>query len=155
MGRLGLLALVGVCTALPAAAQAPPRLEVGLASAALFADPEFFGGGGVVALRPGGRLRLQLAALAGDANGLALRGELSGQFLLSPSRTRGIGCYGFAGIAGVAGPADAGYLLLGLGVEAAPGSSNGWWMEAGVGGGARIAFGWRWRSLGGGARGQP
>jgi hypothetical protein len=53
-----------------------------------------------------------------------------------------------AGIAGAAGRTDAGYLLLGLGVEAAPGGRHGWWLEAGAGGGVRIALGWRWRSLG-------
>lgn len=151
MRRVVVVAL-GLLAGMPAAAPAQRGTEAGLAGATLFSDAEFIGGGGVVALRPGGRLRLQLAGLAGDADGLTLRGELSGQFLLAPSRTGGVGSYGFAGVAGTAGPTDAGYLLLGLGVEADPGGRHGWWIEAGVGGGVRIALGWRWRRLGAGVR---
>lgn len=137
---------------MPVAAQTARGFEVGVASALLLAEPEFVGGGALVALRPGGRLRLQIAALAGEASGLAGRAELSGQFLLTPNAMRGVGVYGLAGIAGTAGRTDAGYLLLGLGAEAAPGGRHGWWVEAGAGGGARIALGWRWRSLGLGPR---
>lgn len=146
------MVLVGLSSAVPAAAQTPRRFEAGLTSALLLSQPEFFGAGGLVAVRPGGRLRLQFAALAGQASGLAGRAEFTAHFLLAPNRMRGIGWYGFAGIAGTAGQTDAGYLQLGLGIEAAPGGRHGWWMEAGAGGGARIALGWRWRSMGGSPR---
>lgn len=146
------VALLGLVPAMPAAAQSPRGFEIGVAGALLLAEPTFAGGGGLVALRPGGRLRLQLAGLVGDAYGVAVRGELSGQLLLTPSLTRGVAVYGLAGIAGTAGQPDAGYLLLGLGIEARPGGGHGWWAEAGVGGGARIALGWRWRMLRGGRR---
>ncbi|HSB55661.1 MAG TPA: hypothetical protein VLD58_14975, partial [Gemmatimonadales bacterium] len=76
---------------------------------------------------------------------LAGRGELLAQFLLSPGRTRGAGLYGLGGVAGQAGRRDRGFLVLGLGLEGAPGGASGWFAEAGVGGGARVAAGWRWR----------
>jgi hypothetical protein len=37
------------------------------------------------------------------------------------------------------------YLLLVLGVENAPGGGGGSFLEVGVGGGARLAVGYRWR----------
>jgi hypothetical protein len=45
----------------------------------------------------------------------------------------------------VGGPVERGYLVLTLGLEASPGGRTGWFLEAGVGGGARIAAGWRRR----------
>ena len=49
------------------------------------------------------------------------------------------------GVAAVGGPVDEGYLVLALGLEGRPGGPDGWFVEAGVGGGARLAAGWRWR----------
>jgi hypothetical protein len=40
-----------------------------------------------------------------------------------------------------------GYMVLGLGVESSPGARSGWALEAGIGGGFRIALGYRWRRL--------
>lgn len=145
--RPPLAALVVLLAAVPAAAQSPRGFEVGVAGALLLAEPEFAGGGALLALRPGGRLRLQLAALVGNAGGVAGRGELAVHYLVTPGAPRGAGAYGFAGAALCAGPREAGYVLLGLGIEAAPGGPGGWWLEAGVGGGARLALGWRWRSV--------
>lgn len=129
-------------------AQSPRGVEIGVAGGLLLTDPAFVGGGALVALRPGGRLRLQALGLVGERGSrLAGRMELSGQLLLTPSLMRGVGVYGLAGIAGTIGRADAGSLLLGLGLEARPGERQGWWAEVGVGGGARLSLGWRWRSL--------
>jgi hypothetical protein len=47
----------------------------------------------------------------------------------------------------VGGPVDQGYVVVTLGVEARPGAPSGWFVEAGVGGGARLAMGYRWRRL--------
>lgn len=145
--RPPLAALLALLAAVPAAAQSPRGFEAGAAGALLLAEPEFAGGGALLALRPGGRMRLQLTALVGDADGVTGRGEFAVHYLVTPGAPRGAGIYGLAGAALSAGPREAGYFLLGLGIEAAPAGSGGWWLEAGVGGGARLALGWRWRSL--------
>ncbi len=145
--RPPLAALLVLLSASPAGAQSPRGFEAGVAGALLLAQPEFIGGGAMLALRPGGRMRFQLAALAGDAGGLMGRGEFAVHYLVTPAATRGGSVYGVAGVALNAGSGEAGYLLLGLGLERASGASNGWWVEAGVGGGGRLAAGWRWRSL--------
>jgi hypothetical protein len=145
---------LGLLAASPATAQAPRGAEFGLAGTLLLAEPGFAGGGALVALRDG-RLRLQFTVLTGDAGGWAGRAELAGHYLVTPARVGGVGLYGLAGLALDAGPREAGYLLLGLGLEESPGGRHGWWVEAGVGGGARIAIGWRWRRPGRLGRGQP
>lgn len=145
--RPSLLALLVLLLPAPAQAQTPRGLEAGVAGALLLAEPAFAGGGALLAIRPGGRMRVQVAALAGHADGVAGRGELAVHYLVTPAAARGAGVYGLAGAALSAGPREAGYLLLGLGIEWAPAGPNGWWLEAGVGGGARVALGWRWRGL--------
>ncbi len=145
---------LGLLAASPASAQAPRGAEFGLAGTLLLAEPGFAGGGALVALRDG-RLRLQVTVLTGDAGGWAGRAEAAGHYLVTPARMGGAGLYGLAGLALEAGPHEAGYLLLGLGLEGSPGGRHGWWVEAGVGGGARIAAGWRWRHLGRPGRRQP
>jgi hypothetical protein len=133
----------------PAVAQDDPRgLELGLEGISALASPAFIGGGVSIAIRPGGQSRLVLALVPGSVDGrLAGRGELAGHLLLTPGRRHGVGFYGLAGIAGQVGPVDTGLLLVGLGVESAPGGAGGWHLEAGVGRGFRIAAGWRWRWL--------
>lgn len=129
-------------------AQSPTGMEAGLIGALAAADPAFVGGGASVAWRPGDRVRLvATAVLGGQGRRTTGRGELSVNYLLEPARATGIGVYGFAGIAGTTGTAGNGYLLLGVGAESAPGSAHGWLVEGGVGGGARIAAGYRWRWL--------
>jgi hypothetical protein len=83
----------------------------------------------------------------GSEGGFAWRGVAAGHFLLSPGRRVGVAAYGGGGVAVVGGPVERGYLLLTLGLESAPGSRSGWFAEAGVGGGVRLAAGWRWRRL--------
>jgi hypothetical protein len=56
-----------------------------------------------------------------------------------------VGAYLAGGVAAVGGPADRGYLVLAAGIEDRPGARSGWFLEAGVGGGARLAAGYRWR----------
>ncbi|MDZ4863349.1 MAG: hypothetical protein SGJ01_07870, partial [Gemmatimonadota bacterium] len=108
-------------------AQSPTGMEAGLISALAAADPAFIGGGASVAWRPGDRLRLVAAGMLGGQGGRTTgRGEISLNYLLEPARAEGIGVYGFAGIAGTTGTVGNGYLLLGVGVESAPGSAHGW-----------------------------
>jgi hypothetical protein len=74
-----------------------------------------------------------------------VRGELLGHFVLSPNKLAGAGFYVAGGVAVIAGPVDRGYLVLTLGLEDRPGSPTGWMVELGLGGGARLALGYRWR----------
>jgi hypothetical protein len=144
----GCWGLILAMAASPGVAQEPRGVEAGLAAVATLADHDYAGGGLALGVRPGGGARIGLTLLAGALDQrFAARGELTGQLLLSPLRRHGIGVYGLAGVAAVVGPRDEGVLVLGIGVEAAPAGRSGWYLEAGVGGGVRIAGGWRWRWL--------
>jgi hypothetical protein len=55
--------------------------------------------------------------------------------------------YGAGGVAVAGGPVDQGYVVLTLGIEGRPGARSGWFAEAGVGGGVRLALGYRWRRV--------
>jgi hypothetical protein len=141
-GRL--LAAAAIVVAPPAAAQRVT--ELGLQATGTSSDPALFVGGatGAVRLSERGRLALMLGAGGSDGD-FAWRGEAAAHFLLSPRRRVGVAAYGGGGVAVVGGPVERGYLLLTLGLESAPGSRSGWFAEAGVGGGVRLAAGWRWR----------
>jgi len=128
----------------PAAAQRVRELGViGIATAS---DPALVVGGGYAALRTSLRTRVSADAGVGTSDGkTAWRGELLAHFLLSPTRRDGPGFYGASGVAVVGGPVKQGYVVVTLGLEARPGARAGWFVEAGFGGGARLAAGYRWR----------
>jgi hypothetical protein len=129
-------------------AQDPRGYEVGLAGLATLSGTSFAGGGLTAAIRSGGRTRVVFSAFPGShGDEFAGRAELSVQYLLTPGRMQGWSFYGSGGIAGVTGPRSNGFVMLGLGVESAPGNRSGWILEGGVGGGARISIGWRRRWL--------
>jgi hypothetical protein len=116
---------------------------IGTASDPALAVAALYGG-----LRTSNRTRLTATVGAGVSSGeAAYRGEIMGQFLLSPNKRVGPGLYLGGGVAGVAGPVERGYLLLTIGLEARPGGGKGWAAEVGVGGGIRLAVGYRWRWL--------
>jgi hypothetical protein len=120
--------------------------ELGVEAIATASDPALVVAGGYAALRTTLRTRVSLAAAAGETDGSAAgRGELLVHFLLNPTRLSGAGAYVAGGVAGIVGPTDQGYVVVTLGLEGAPGRRSGWFLEAGVGGGARLAGGWRWR----------
>src|SRR5688572_6230997 len=120
--------------------------EIGVQALATTSDPELVVGALYAALRPSTRTRLSVSAGAGISSGeAAVRGELLGHFLLSPNKLVGTSLYFAGGVAVVAGPVERGYLVLTLGVEDRPGAASGWIAELGVGGGARVALGYRWR----------
>jgi hypothetical protein len=152
VNRTATIVVAGLCAALPGrplAAQRP--VEYGLHAVATFATPDLVAGGGYAAVRPGERARLALTLAAGTAGGdAAFRGELLAHFLLSPRAKHGVGFYalGGAAVADLASTGDTqGYMVLGVGVESRPGARSGWALEAGIGGGLRIAAGYRWRRL--------
>ena len=129
-------------------ADAQHIVELGVQGLATAADPAVAVGGVYGALRTSLRTRVSAALAAGVSGGDgAWRGELLAHFLLNPTRRRGAGLYGAGGIAVAGGPVDEGYVVLTLGVEGRPGAPSGWFAEAGVGGGARLALGYRWRRL--------
>ena len=145
----GGLALAALITASPCRAQDGTVREFGVAAVGTTGDPVLGVLGITGSLRPGYRTRI--GALAGGGvwgDDPAARAELAGHFLLSP-RSSGTGLYAGGGIAGVFSDGQSrGYLMLLIGIESRPGSGDGWFVEGGVGGGVRVAVGWRWRSRG-------
>jgi hypothetical protein len=141
--------LVLTATLLWSAPLAAQAREFGIQAIGTASDPALGVGALYGALRTSNRTRLSVTAgVGGSAGELAFRAELLGHFLLSPNKRHGTGPYFAAGVAGVGGPVDRGYLVLTLGVEQRPGSGSGWVAEAGVGGGFRLALGYRWRRHG-------
>jgi hypothetical protein len=137
---------VGV--AAPLSAQAATVREAGLEAVVTAAEPAVYTAGVTASLRPAARARIALYAGGGVSDGAGVgRAELVAHFLLSPRSTHP-GVYGGGGIAGVFGSGYAdGYVVLLVGIESAPGGRGGWFVEGGIGGGARLAAGYRWRKL--------
>ncbi len=122
--------------------------ELGVQAIAATSDPALAVAGLYAGLRPSPRTRLSASAGAGVSSGdPAFRGELLGHFLLSPDQRQGAGFYLAGGVAAVAGTIDRAYLVLTMGLEAAPGTASGWAAELGIGGGVRVGVGYRWRWL--------
>jgi hypothetical protein len=120
--------------------------EIGLEALATFAEPGAVVAGGYAALRTSERVRLAGLLGAGLSRGaLAWRAEAVGHFLVSPEPRRRWGVYLAGGLAAVGGPVTRGYMVLGLGIEQRPMARSGWAGEVGVGGGVRVALGFRWR----------
>ncbi|MFN2316566.1 MAG: hypothetical protein ABR551_06500 [Gemmatimonadales bacterium] len=133
----------------PAQGQARVRVESGIELLAVGSTPEQWLVGGSRWWRTGARTRIGGLAAAGLAGGsLAGRGELAAHFLLNPNAPRGLGWYGGGGVAGTIGEAEAVRMLVLIGVDQRPGAARGWFAELGLGGGVRLAVGWRWRALG-------
>jgi hypothetical protein len=141
-----LAAAVALVAPSPVAAQ---RIaELGVQATALAAHPGSVVGGVYGALRTSSRTRVSVGAGVGAAGGeTVVRGELLLHFLLNPTRRRGMAPYAAGGVAVESGPVEEGYLVLTLGLESRPGTRSGWFVEAGVGGGARVAVGFRYRRL--------
>lgn len=142
-----LLALAGALTsAAPLAGQ--EGRELGAQAVVTTSNPSLAIAGLYGAIRTSTRTRLSVLAGAGFSSGNpAFRGELLGHFLLSPNQRQGPTFYFAGGVAAVRGPVDRGYLVLTAGWEDRPAAGSGWALEAGVGGGIRLAFGYRWRWL--------
>ena len=134
----------------PGRAAAQGWREVQVWGVALASQPAVFAGGLGFASRDAGRTRISaaLAAGAGDDGRAAGRLEVAWHFLLDPARRKGLGIYGGAGVAvsvierGNLRP----WVLLVLGAETSPGAKHGVFVEAGLGGGARVAAGLRFRA---------
>lgn len=133
---------------LPLDAQGRVGRETGPVLLMVASTPGQWLAGGSIGWRVAPRTRLGGVVAAGTAGGRgALRGEVTGHFLLNPSAIRGASLYGGGGIAVLRGRARGEQMLVVLGLEARPGTRHGWVVEVGLGGGIRVAAGWRWRSM--------
>jgi len=152
--RLALLVGSVLCLGLPLEAQSARELQ--LQGVGAFASTQFLGGGLGFALRSQGRIRAGLSVSAGDlsrrpegeerAHTFGGRFELMASYHVNPYKRSGLAPYAGGGVA-VAATSDemSEYVLLVLGVEAAPGGRSGWFAELGIGGGARVSAGYRLR----------
>lgn len=142
-------ALLAGALALAAPAAAQGWREAALWGTAVVSRPSFAGAGMGVSWRDAMRTRLGVAGALGveDGTGLAGRAEAMWHFLLDPYRRSGSAVYGGAGLAlffandGRVHPA----VQLVVGAENAPAGARGTFIEVGVGRGARVALGMRWR----------
>ena len=130
------------------AAQRLTATELGAGGLAAFARSDFAGGGLGVGRRVSSQTRVALSAAGGTlARRAAVRLEAAAHFLVTPAARTGVGLYGGTGLAFQAArrTPGAGYLVALVGIESAPGRRAGWFAELGLGGGVRVAAGWRWR----------
>ena len=123
--------------------------------AMVFAD-RFVGGGAGLSVRPPGMSGVYLNASAGDLGGsFAGRFEGLATFHLNPERQKGFTPYVAGGIAAnLSRPANRGYIEILMGIEERPGRRSGLFLELGLGGGMRLAAGYRLRSGKGISRGR-
>lgn len=145
MGLRWLSAAAALAAAAPGAGAQQVK-ELGVQAVGTLSDPALAVAGVYAGWRPTRRARLSASVGLGGSDGeTAWRGELLGHFLLAPTRRSGAGVYLAGGVAAVGGAADRGYLVLAVGIETRPGAPSGWFAEAGVGGGPRLAVGYRRR----------
>jgi hypothetical protein len=92
-------------------------------------------------------MRVAVVLNAGDLEGnLAVRPELLGSFHLNPFKRQGVSPYAGGGVAAVISDGNSReYMVALMGLESRPGRSFGWFVEAGLGGGARLAAGVQFR----------
>jgi len=151
--RNGARTLAGAAALALAGARGAPgqqltATEAAVGAATVLAHRSFWGVGVGIARRPGGQGRFAATAAGGDDDGaFGMRVEASAQFLLQPGERSGESLYGGLGMAYAGGETHrgAGYLMVLLGIESAPGRTAGWYAELGLAGGVRIAGGRRWR----------
>jgi len=136
-------ALAGAATA-----RAQSARETQLWGLAAWSRPAFYGAGVGLAWRDDQRDRIAPALAVGTFGDgkLGIRADVAYHFLLDPVKRSGSAVYGGGGLTvAVRGGHVVPYALLVLGVEGAPGGRGGLFAEVGVGGGARLAVGYRWR----------
>ena len=122
--------------------------ELSFGAAAVVARRTFAGGEVGLAHRPSGDSRIALALGGGTVSGhAAARAQLTLQLLVNPTSRSGPGLYAGVGGAFAArrGAPGQGFLAVLLGIEAAPGRRQAWYVELGFAGGVRAAAGWRVR----------
>jgi hypothetical protein len=141
---------LALLAARPGAAQ--QTWEAGIQSIGAFplSRPAAIVAGGYGGWRGSERTRISAAGAVGIAGQkFAWRAEALVHFLFSPNEARRPGLYLAGGIAAAGGTSTRGYLVATLGLDQRPRARTGWAVEAGVGGGIRLAAGYRWRFLSG------
>src|SRR3989442_12341202 len=151
--------LVFLASVLALQSQQLTATELSLGATAAMARRTFTGAELGVAHRPSGESRVALALAGGtSAARPAARAQLTLQLLVNPAARSGPGLYAGVGGAFAArrGSPGQGFLVVLLGLEAAPGGREGWDVELGVAGGVGAAAGGRvrWFPRGGGAQEQ-
>ncbi len=144
--RSSLLALCAAALA-PAPCRAQVR-ETQLWVLAAASKPALYAGGIGLTWRDNQRTRLAPAvALGWTSDGrFGARADFAIHFLLDPWKREGAAIYGGGGLtAAVSDGRVTPFALLVLGAENAPGGPRGSFVEIGVGGGVRLAIGYRWR----------
>ena len=144
-GRAAALLGAALAAATPCRAQVRETQAWGLAVAS---QPALYAVGVGLAWRDNQRSRIAPALAFGMlGNGkFGARADFAIHFLLDPYKRAGTAVYGGGGLtAAVAGGRVTPYALLVLGAENAPGGAGGSFIEIGVGGGVRLAIGYRWR----------
>ena len=137
--------LLGTALAAPCRAQVREVQAWGLAVAS---RPALYAAGFGLAWRDNQRSRIAPALAVGmlGKGRLGARADLAFHFLLDPYKRDGTAFYGGGGLtAFAAGGRVTPYALLVLGAERNPGGAGGSFIEIGVGGGVRLAIGYRWR----------
>jgi hypothetical protein len=144
-------ALVGLACFRPAPLAAQRGFDVQGQALSLVGAAAFVGAGAGAGVRLGPGTRVSLAAAGGwlESAGAAGRVEALVTYHLASFGRPRPSFYGGAGVGVTGDESDvAGHLVLVLGVEARPG--GGWFLETGVGGGVRVALGYRvtwWRRV--------
>ena len=144
--RSALLLLPALAAAGPSRAQSVTETQ--LWGTAVASKPAFYGAGFGISWRDALRNRFAPAVAFGTFGDgrFGARADLAYQFLLDPAKQTGSAVYGGGGISAVVRRGRVTpYVLLVLGIEHAPGGRGGTFLELGVGGGARLAIGYRWR----------
>jgi hypothetical protein len=120
--------------------------SVGVEGIVVAGDRWLSGVGLQVVVPAADQVRLSLfgaPALRGDE--LVGRSEVKAELsFANPANPRRLSWYLGAGLAADFGRQTDGYILLVAGLEGAVGRSGRWWVDGGVGGGPRLAFGARW-----------
>lgn len=141
------LALTALAAAVPGGAGAQSGVEAQVHALAVVRQDALGALGGGGGWRPSGRARLSLTASLGvEPAGTTGRVELLASYHLQAYRRQGLAPYAGGGIATeFTESAIAEFILLVVGMESAPGLPWGVFVEAGVGGGVRLAVGLRHR----------
>ncbi|HWC75182.1 MAG TPA: hypothetical protein VG454_14700 [Gemmatimonadales bacterium] len=122
--------------------------ELSLGATASLARETFVGGEVGLARRTSNETRIALAVAGGTAAASAAgRAQLTFQAVVNPAARTGMGLYAGLGAAfsGREGSRGQGFVAVLLGLEGAPGRRRNWYAELGLGGGVRLAAGWRMR----------
>jgi hypothetical protein len=141
------LAVLLLGLVLASASSQSVRPSVGGGAMVVASNPIFLGGGPFLSLPLDRQLRLRTQAMLGtQGRSTAARAELALEAVLDPG-ARGWTGFGVLGVAATSGRAGVGSILVAVGAEWRPAARTGWRLEAGVGGGVRLAVGFRAASL--------